>query len=270
MDSKKSKIVNAPESPTPSGELDYPSELSGYLHSYHNRILLDDAVTDINAILLTVYIKEWRSKEVGVDASIAKDMFASFGRKTDPNFRVNLGNAVKKGLIESKGETLSLSMKGLNEIRRMLGKIQKGSVYVIKSGQNFTAVRLLEEFLDQEISESELDICDSYVSASTLFPLSRLNGRLKVIKLLTFNINDKMKFNEYKSKLEKESGAKIDVRLSRRIHDRYLLNGSKCWFLGASIKDVGNKDTIIKEISEMTATVRDMFMERWLEAESLE
>jgi hypothetical protein len=51
--------------------------------------------------------------------------------------------------------------------------------------------------------------------------------------------------------MENETGISVEVKVSGKIHDRYLISGDKCWSFGASLKDLGNKDTVIREISEV-------------------
>ena len=116
----------------------YPDEISGLLQEYMGRTLLDSKITDIDAILLVIYIREWRNESPGVEQETCKEMFIEFGRKIEPNFRVNLGNAIKKGLIENKSTTLYLLIDGLRRVQRIFGSVQKEPVLVIKSGQNFT------------------------------------------------------------------------------------------------------------------------------------
>jgi hypothetical protein len=59
------------------------------------------------------------------------------------------------------------------------------------------------------------------------------------------------------------------VKTNKKIHDRYLISGDRCWSFGTSIKDLGNKDSIIREISEIVYTLRGVFDERWNEAQTL-
>lgn len=72
---------------------------------------------------------------------------------------------------------------------------------MIKSGQSFSAIMLLEQFLDNEIKAEELLLCDPHISAETLFPLNRLKGKVKTIKILASNIYDSDRFKEYKNRL---------------------------------------------------------------------
>lgn len=262
MDSKK----KSEQEETEPFKITFPDELSGLFHRHYDRVLLDDSLSDKDAILLAIYLVERQNGKAGVNYADCKKLFVSLGRKEDPNYAVNIHNARKESLIERKDSVLYFLSGGLKRVRDLLGQVEKAPVYVIKSGQSFTARKLLEEFLTQEINSEDLLLCDSYVSSTTLFPLVVLNGKVKSIKLLTTNVQDSDKFRDYKKRMEKETGINIEVKLSDKIHDRYLITGDKCWSFGASMKDLGNKDTVIREISEVTASMKDLFSERWSES----
>ena len=66
---------------------------------------------------------------------------------------------------------------------------------------------------------------------------------------------------------EREYGIKVEIRINKKIHDRFIIAGNKCWHIGTSIKDLGNKDTIIKDLSEVCDSLRYLFEERWNEDE---
>ena len=112
-----------------------------------------------------------------------------------------------------------------------------------------------------KIEPGELRVCDPHISASTLFPFSTIGRKASALKILTSNIYDRPKFDDYGRKLTKETGVTLDVRVSQRVHDRYLISGKKCWSIGASVKDLGNKDCIIREISEVTGLMAQLFEE---------
>ncbi|MGQ9719565.1 MAG: hypothetical protein ACUVWK_07005 [Nitrososphaerales archaeon] len=226
--------------------------------------MADDSLSDMDVILLSVYFIEHNNKKAGVEYDECKQLFTRLGRK-EANYKANIYLAKKISLIEVTDTVLNLTIGGLKRIRKMLGQIEKTPVHVIKSGQSFTAIKLLEE-----IKSDEILLCDPYISSITLFPFSILKGKVKSIKILTFNIHDSDKFREYRIKMEKETGITIGVKVSKKIHDRYLISGDKCWSFGSSIKDLGNKDTTIREISEVTTSVRDLFSERWDESDELE
>lgn len=245
--------------------LHLPEALSGLFHRYHDRILVDDSLADIDVVLLSIYLVEDRKKKTGATYEECRQVFLFLGRKA-ANYPANVYLGRKKSLIEHEGTLLFLMIGGLKKIRAILGQVEKTPVHIIKSGQSFTAVKLLEQFLSEEISSDELLLCDSYISAESLFPFSTLKGRITTLRVLSSTVHDEDRFRGYKAKFSKETGISAQVRISMKIHDRYLISGEKCWSFGASIKDLGNKDTTIKEISEVTASMKDIFTERWNES----
>ena len=242
-----------------------PLEFSGLIHKYHDRFLADDSLADLDVILLSLYLIEWKDKKTGVEYGDVKNLFVLLGRK-EKNFKANIHLAKKKNLIEINDRLLTFTIGGLKRIQKLLGQIGKRPVYVIKSGQNFSAMMLLEKFLSTEIDSEELLLCDPHISASTLYPLTVLKGKIKSVKILTSNIYDESKFKAYKEKMQIETGINVELRLSKKIHDRYLISGDRCWTIGTSIKDLGNKDTVIREISEVASSMKELFVERWNEA----
>ncbi|MEM4258740.1 MAG: hypothetical protein QXL17_06285 [Candidatus Thermoplasmatota archaeon] len=245
--------------------LKIPTDISGLLHQYHDRYLADDSLSDINVLLLSVYLIEYKNKKSGAKLNEVKDLFIYLGRKEDPNYRVAFHNVKKQKLIEEKQEKLYLLIDGLKRIRIIIGQTGKLPVYIIKSGGNFTAVRLFEEFLTNEIKDKEILLCDPYISPSTLYPFVILKDKIDSIKILSSNLYDSEKFHDYKKKFEKEMKVNLEVRLNTKLHDRYLICGEKCWSLGSSIKDLGNKDTTIKELDSITTSLKELFLERWNE-----
>ncbi len=244
--------------------LEVPAELSGIFHKHHDVILADDSLSDIEVILACIYLKEDAKKKAGAEYSECKELFVFLGRKED-NFRKNISLAKKNSLIRGEN-TLYLLIGGLKKIRKVLGQIRKTPVFVIKSGENFSAIRLFEDFLLTQIGSGDVILCDSHISYSTLFPFAALKGKMKSLKILTASVHDPDKFKNYKNRMSKELCIPIEVKTNNKIHDRFILSEDKCWSIGSSIKDFGNKDTTIKEISEVTASMKDLFQERWNEA----
>jgi len=149
-------------------------------------------------------------------------------------------------------------------LKMVLGQPRK--TYIIKAGEYFTAIRRLEEFLQSEVEGEELLLCDPYISSSTLFPLRALQGKIKKVKILTYNIEDSEKLRDYIKRLKKETGIDVEVRTNQKIHDRYTIAKNKCWSTGTSIKDLGNKDTTIQEINDVCQSLKELFEKRWNEA----
>lgn len=241
------------------------NEISGLFHKYNERYLLDDSLSDLEAMLLTISLIEKTNNKSGVDYGESKNLFIHLGRKED-QFRKVVYDAKKINLIEQKNGTLSFQIKGIKKLEKALGQIEKTSVFLIKAGAHFTAIKLFEEFLQNEMAGDEILLFDSHISSSTLLPFIVLNQKLKTFKILTSNIYDLDKFEDYKKKFEKEVGCTIEVRKNPKIHDRWIICGSKVWALGTSIKDFGNKDTMINEVPGVKDSLRGLFELRWLES----
>lgn len=242
-----------------------PQEMSGLIQTYHDTLIADSSLSDIDVILTTLYLIEHQNRKAGAKYDECKDFFVSLGRKED-NFRKVLHKGKKDSLLKESDRVLYFLSDGLKKIRKIFGQVGKSPVYVIKSGENFTAIKLFEEFLTSQFNGEEILLCDSHVSHSTLFPFSVLKGRIKSLKLLTTNVYDSDKFEDYKKKLIKELGIQIEVKVNQKIHDRFIIDGDQCWSIGSSIKDLGNKDATIREISEVASSMKDLFLERWKEA----
>ena len=241
-------------------DIEIPSELSGLVQKYHDTYIIDDSLTDLDVLLISIYLIEEETKEAKVNYEEVKNLFLSFGRKIE-NFRVNLSQATKKSILLQEGKTIRfISLKKINQI---LNKVGKSSVYLIKSGEEFTAIKLFEEFLIKEVDNENILVCDTYISHESLYAFYVLKGKIKSLKILTSKIHDEEKFESCKEKMKKEFKISIEVKKNRNLHDRYIIFGNKCWSIGHSIKDLGRKDTIIRDISEVCSSMRDLFDERF-------
>ncbi len=223
----------------------------------------DDSLSDMDVLLLVIYLIEHNNNKAGADYEAIKKLFISFGRKERPNFPVSIHNAKKQDFIEDKNKTIFFLIKGLKKIRKLLGQLEKSPVHIIKSGQNFTAIKLFEEFLMGEMQGNEILLCDSYISPVTLHPFSILNGRVQSLKILTANIFESDKLKDYQRSFKKETEINVEIKINKKIHERFLICGKKCWSIGSSIKDLGNKDAIIKEVTEVLESLRELFVERF-------
>ena len=243
--------------------LEIPQSISGLFHKYNDKYLADDSLTDLNVLLLSIYLIEQKNQKSGSRYNKVKELFVYLGRKEKPNFGVAVHNAIKQNFIELKDGVMYFLIGGLKKIRAVMGQTGKLPVYIIKSGENFTAIKLFEDFLKIEIGREEILLCDPYISSVTLYPLIVLKNKVKNIKILSSNVQDSDKFKEYKKKFEKETSINVQLKINNKLHDRYLISGEKCWSFGCSIKDLGNKDTMIKELDGVVESLKELFLERW-------
>jgi hypothetical protein len=244
-----------------------PENISGLLHPYHDRYLADSSLSDTDVLLLSIYLIELENSAPGAGKEESRELFVSLGRRRKPNFDVAFHRAKKHNLvdIEENGKVI-FRIEGLKLLEMKIGLLGKTPVHLIKAGQNFSGIKLFEEFLQDEMIGNVVLLCDSHVSSSTLFPFSTLAGKVTHLRILTSNLYDTDKFKAYLAKLGKEVHMRVEVRQTTKIHDRYLICGEKGWSIGASIKDLGNKDTIITELPGIASTLKELFEERWIEA----
>jgi len=240
---------------------------SGLFHEYRGKYLADDSLSDVDVLLLCLHIGGEYKQAYEIEYELAKDIFVNLGRKKE-NFRKAVYSSRKKGYIDKKDKKLIILVKGVKRLEKILGQLHKVPVFIIKSGEHFTAIKKFERFLLEEIEDEEIWLCDPYLAPSTLFPFTIMKGRIRKINILTSNIQEIEKFKNYKKRLEKETGIKVEVKINRKIHDRYIIAGEKCWWIGTSLKDLGNKDTVIKEVSEVWHSLKQLFIERWNEGET--
>ena len=76
------------------------------IFEFYDRLLLDDNLSDLDAVLLALYMCCNKNKRAEVNYNEVKDLFASMGRKED-NFRKRLHDAKNANLVnerEGKGE----------------------------------------------------------------------------------------------------------------------------------------------------------------------
>lgn len=245
------------------------SHVSGLFYEYRGKYLADDSLSDVDVLLLCLYIGGEYKQAYEVEYELAKSIFVNLGRKEE-NFRKAVYSARKKGYIDKKNKELIILVKGVKRLEKILGHLYKAPVFIIKSGEHFTAIKKFEQFLSEEIQSEEIWLCDPYIAPSTLFPFTVLKGRTRRINILTRNIQEIEKFKDYKKRLEKETGIEVEVKINRKIHDRYVIAGEKCWWIGTSLKDLGNKDTMIKEVSELWHSLKQLFTERWNEGKTFD
>ncbi|MBN2566496.1 hypothetical protein JXB02_00225 [Candidatus Woesearchaeota archaeon] len=244
-------------------EIRIPEQISELFPRYHDRILADDSIPDIDVLLFSIFIHDYQKKSAGIEYDECKRNFIYFGRKEDA-FRKMMHLAKSKKYIKVTGSKINLSIKGIKRLESRIGAIGKSRIHIIKAGESFTAVKIFEEFLSSEIN-GDVKLCDPYISPETLFPFLNLKGKIKSIQILTANIFNKEKFDSYINKFKKELGISVEIKENKKIHDRYIITDNSCWWMGTSIKDLGNKDTIIQDISVVKKSMDELFSERWEE-----
>jgi hypothetical protein len=96
-----------------------------------------------------------------------------------------------------------------------------------------------------QLATSKIFIVDTYVD-ETMWPLLKNLQPTTKIRILTMTM--KGDFALEAKKFQGQHGNTIEVRQTVQYHDRFILMDTRCWHLGASIKDAGNKAFAMSEI----------------------
>ena len=257
----------------------FPSdEIDGwrrFVYEFQDKLLLDDTLSDSKALLICLYMCSHKNKKAEVNYSEVKDLFIDFGRKFN-NFKVNLHNAKKNELlcekIENTSKLLSFTTKGLKSVKDLIGEPVGIKTWVIEAGKVYSGKKLLQEIVRPHVG-SFLKICDPYLGARTLDFINDIDHKCKV-KLLTQTVENKGNFQRELKDFQREyPDIEVAVRVYSKstLHDRYMISDGSVWSIGSSLKDLGNKDTIVTRLGEeVEFALEEMFERRWQESTPLE
>jgi hypothetical protein len=107
---------------------------------------------------------------------------------------------------------------------------EKGIFY---DGQIFDAHKFVSDLINS--AKNEIILIDNYIDASVLSLFSDCKTDVKII---TKEINDKLKFNMKKYNTQYRP---IKIETSNKFHDRFLIIDNQTYHFGASLKDLGKK-----------------------------
>ncbi len=99
-------------------------------------------------------------------------------------------------------------------------------------------------------AQASIDIVDPWMNESVFQILATSNQTTLNIRLLTSNTPPDF-MQECLTFQQQYSSIRVDVRLSREFHDRFLvIDGKNRYHIGASIKDAGRKAFMINQIED--------------------
>jgi len=97
-----------------------------------------------------------------------------------------------------------------------------------------------------QLAQSDLLIVDSYVDETLWELLSNMQSSVK-LRVLTQQM--KRDFRLEARKFSAQHGNAIEIRTTSKYHDRFIVeDNQRCWHIGASIKDAGNKAFAFSEL----------------------
>lgn len=144
-------------------------------------------------------------------------------------------------------------------------KPNKEAAFLVMENTPFTSKILLEEKVLKNLSGTIL-VCDPYISERTLDMVVKVIKGSN-IKILTSNIKEESRgsLNRQLHDLTRQ-GYQVEVRVlgDFTLHDRYIMDDSHMWIIGHSIKDLGNKESFVIELSgDIKQAAKQLFEDNW-------
>lgn len=122
------------------------------------------------------------------------------------------------------------------------------SQYFFPQGATHDAYVKIREIL--RIANSTVTIVDPYIDESIFQMLASVQQPRLSVKLLTSKLPPDFALEAQKF-ISQHSDISLEVRRTKEFHDRFIiLDDSKCYHVGASIKDAGNKVFMISQVQD--------------------
>jgi hypothetical protein len=144
--------------------------------------------------------------------------------------------------------------------------IEANQVYLPAGSQHAAYVELRKIV---QLAKQDMLIVDPYVD-ETLWEL--LTNVQPTVKLRILTEQMKKDFRLESRKFSAQHGNAIEVRTTSKYHDRFIVeDGQRCWHIGASIKDAGNKACAFSELvrPELVKFVIADVESQWSAAQSI-
>lgn len=101
----------------------------------------------------------------------------------------------------------------------------------------------------QEATRS-ITVIDPYLDSSIFTIFETISAQHIIVRLLTTKIPSDF-VHETKKFLSQNNNFNVKIRKTKEFHDRFIvLDDSKCWHVGCSIKDAGNKAFMISKFED--------------------
>lgn len=109
-----------------------------------------------------------------------------------------------------------------------------------------------------QLAKTSLFIIDTYIDGTIFEIISTIPAPNLKIQILTYKLQSDFTHEAVKF-LAQYKKFQLDVRKSKEVHDRFIIiDQSKCFHIGASIKDAGGKLFMIKEIMDSTTLLNQI------------
>jgi hypothetical protein len=145
---------------------------------------------------------------------------------------------------------------------KALGTDGLPSEVAVPAKNPFTAKAEVRELLAG--AETEVFLVDNYIGIGTLDCLRLVGQPLRILtgdKPASIETGFDTALKEFRAE-----GRTIKVCRHSKLHDRYLIFNERCWLIGSSLKDAGEKTFSVVECVDTYPTIRGDTESKWLEA----
>jgi hypothetical protein len=182
-------------------------------------------------------------------------------------------SALYKSLItRSKGKRSSTQWQTREYHQELLDKIQKlgplveapglPTVIAVPEKSPFSAKSEARELFQS--AETEITIVDPYIGSGTFDCLRDVK---QPVRLLTGSRKNQISTGV--NSILKEflaEGHEIEIRRHEKLHDRYIIFNDRCWLVGSSLKDAGQKAFNVIEFIDSKEKILEDINSKWEEA----
>ena len=204
-----------------------------------------DATTDFNAIAIALWFKRVYGVVGELHTGRRNCELSERGKKSVLKSLAKAGQSKSLKTILTKSLPIASTLVAKLTVLECAWK-PKGKL--IPAGRLIKGIEEIEDLLAHNC-HGYVKLCDPYCSRRTLSILEAAPMALP-ITVLTMNVADENEFIEALSRI-RQSGRKMSVAVlltKPGFHDRYIITQGLGWTVGTSIKDIGNRDTLIHEI----------------------
>jgi hypothetical protein len=204
-----------------------------------------DATTDFNAIAIALWFKRVHGVVGELHTGRRNCELSERGKKNVLRSLAKASQSKSLKTILTKSLPIASTLVAKLTVLECAWK-PKGKL--IPAGRLIKGIEEIESLLAHNC-HGYVKLCDAYCSRRTLSVLEATPKALP-LTVLTMNVSDENDFTEALSRA-RQSGRKMSVSVLMTkpgFHDRYIITQGLGWTIGTSVKDIGNRDTLIHEI----------------------
>jgi hypothetical protein len=191
-------------------------------------------------------VKRWAQTSEGALAAAfgsSHDNVRAFGREFHSGvyYPDDSEARLQKQFVNQVSEAVAVLQSAVDQLR---WKLPKPDQVFLPAGSQHDAYVEIRGIVVGGVGD--LMIIDPYLD-QTLWPL--LTNVPKTVRIRILGQTLKGDFALEARRFATQHGAAVEIRRTANYHDRFIVvDGTRCWHLGASIKDAGSKACLISEV----------------------